>query len=235
MEYYDSTDRMPRRIAAGVTLVVMVLWFSLMGLLSFDVVPKPAPLPPIEIVIEEESAAEEPKRPLSQSAPTDVRRDRAPAHEEVARQESSVETSGEAERTQTVNPNALFKPTVGNSEAVAAGNRLAPDGEEEANRGDGAGYNLQGTDQLDAGLQGRGLREGLPKPSSSFQSSGQVVVYVTIDSNGNVTSAEVRQQGTTTQDATLRRLALEAARKAKFKPSSRTAQGGTITYKFNLK
>lgn len=235
MEYYDSTDRMPRRIAAGVTLVVMALWFSLMGLLSFEVVSKPAPLPPIEIVIEEEVAEEEPKRPLSQSAPTDVRRDKAPAHETTARQESSVVTSGEAERTQTVNPNALFKPTVGNSEAVAAGNRLAPDGEEETNRGEGAGYNLQGTDQLDAGLQGRGLREGLPKPSSSFQSSGQVVVYVTIDSNGNVTSAEIRQQGTTTQDATLRRLALEAARKAKFKPSTRTLQGGTITYKFNLK
>lgn len=235
MEYYDSTDRMPRRIAAGVTVAVMALWFSLMGLLSFEVVPKPAPLPPIEIVIEEEVVEEEPKRPLSQSAPTDVRRDKAPAHENTARQESSVETSGEAERTQTVNPNALFKPTVGNSEPVAAGNRLAPDGDEEAHRGEGAGYNLQGTDQLDAGLQGRGLREGLPKPSSSFQSSGQVVVYVTIDSNGNVTSAEIRQQGTTTQDATLRRLALEAARKAKFKPSSRTAQGGTITYKFNLK
>lgn len=234
MEYYDSTDRMPRRIAAGVTLVVMALWFSLMGLLSFEVVPRPQPLPPIEIVVEDE-VVEEPKRPLSQSAPTDVRRDRTPAHEIAARQESSVETSGAAERTQTVNPNALFRPTVGNAEPVAAGNRLAPDGDEEAHRGDGVGYNLQGTDQLDAGLQGRGLREGLPKPSSSFQSSGQVVVYVTIDSNGNVTSAEIRQQGTTTQDATLRRLALEAARKAKFKPSTRTAQGGTITYKFNLK
>lgn len=234
MEYYDSTDRMPRRIAAGVTLAVMALWFSLMGLLSFDVISEPQPLPPVEIVFEEE-AVEEPKRPLVQSAPTDVRRDKAPAHEERAHQESSVQTSGEAERTETVNPNALFKPTVGNAEAVAAGNRLAPDGEEEKNRGDGAGYNLQGTDQLDAGLQGRGLREGLPKPSSSFQSSGQVVVYVTIDSNGNVTSAEIRQQGTTTQDATLRSLALEAARKAKFKPSTRTLQGGTITYKFNLK
>lgn len=235
MEYYDSTDRMPRRIAAITTFVVMALWFSLMGLISFDVVPKPAPLPPVEIVFEEPAVEEEPKRPLSQSAPTDVRRDRAPAHETTAKKESSVQTSGEAERTQTVNPNALFKPTVGNADPVAAGNRLAPDGDEEMNRGEGVGYNLQGTDQLDAGLQGRGLREGLPKPSGSFQSSGQVVVYVTIDNNGNVTSAEIRQQGTTTQDATLRCMALEAARKAKFKPSTRMSQGGTITYKFNLK
>ena len=55
MEYYDSTDRMPRRIAAGVTLAVMALWFSLMGLLSFDVISEPQPLPPVEIVLEEEA------------------------------------------------------------------------------------------------------------------------------------------------------------------------------------
>lgn len=234
MEYYDSTDRMPRRIAAITTFVVMALWFSLVGLIRFDVEPKAEPEPPLEILFEEE-LAEEPLERLTQSAPTDVRRDRAPAHEEVAAQESSVETSGEAERTETLNPNALFKPTVGNAEEVAAGNRLAPDGDSEANRGEGAGYNLQGSDQLDRGLQGRGLREGLPKPTGSFQSSGTVVVYVTIDSNGNVTTAEIRQQGTTTQDAELRRMAVEAARKAKFKPSTRMSQGGTITYKFNLR
>jgi TonB family protein len=60
------------------------------------------------------------------------------------------------------------------------------------------------------------------------------VVYVTVNDDGNVTSAEVRQQGSTTQDATLRRLAVEAALKAKFKPSSRLSQGGTITYVFKL-
>ena len=62
-----------------------------------------------------------------------------------------------------------------------------------------------------------------------------MVVYVTVDSNGNVTTAEIRQQGTTTQNSTLRRLAVEAARKAKFKPSSRISQGGTITYVFKIK
>jgi TonB family protein len=117
---------------------------------------------------------------------------------------------------------------------VPEGNRLAPDGEREQNRGEGSGYNLQGTDQLDAGLQGRGLREGLPKPTTNYKTSGTVVVRVEIDAAGNVTSAKVILDGTTTTDAQLHRLAEEAARKAKFRPSERTLQGGTITYVFKL-
>ena len=57
---------------------------------------------------------------------------------------------------------------------------------------------------------------------------------MTIDSEGNVLTATVDLDGTTTSDATLRRLAVEAALKAKFKPSSRTEQGGKIRYDFKL-
>jgi TonB family protein len=201
---------------------------------SYDVPIKEHSEPPFEIEFIEESVPEPPKPVRQQSAPTDVRRDRAPAHVEKAKREQSVQTEGEAEKTQTVNPNALFKPVTGNSEEVATGNRLAPDGERESHKGEGSGYNLQGTDQLDAGLQGRGLREGLPKPSTHYNTAGRVVVYVTIDSNGNVLTAKVDLDGTTTSDETLRRLAVEAARKAKFKPSQRTEQGGRITYDFKL-
>lgn len=206
----------------------------MLRLVSYDVPIKEYSEPPLEIEFIEESVPEPPKPVRQQSAPTDVRRDRAPAHVEKAKREQSVQTEGEAEKTQTVNPNALFKPVTGNSEEVATGNRLAPDGERESHKGEGSGYNLQGTDQLDAGLQGRGLREGLPKPSTHYNTAGRVVVYVTIDSNGNVLTAKVDLDGTTTSDETLRRLAVEAARKAKFKPSQRTEQGGRITYDFKL-
>lgn len=206
----------------------------MLRLVSYDVPIKEYSEPPFEIEFIEESVPEPPKPVRQQSAPTDVRRDRAPAHVEKAKREQSVQTEGEAEKTQTVNPNALFKPVMGNSEEVATGNRLAPDGERESHKGEGSGYNLQGTDQLDAGLQGRGLREGLPKPSTHYNTAGRVVVYVTIDSNGNVLTAKVDLDGTTTSDETLRRLAVEAARKAKFKPSQRTEQGGRITYDFKL-
>lgn len=234
MEYYNPIDSTSRRLAAIITIVVMVVGGLLLRLVSYDVPIKEYSEPPLEIEFIEESVPEPPKPVRQQSAPTDVRRDRAPAHVEKAKREQSVQTEGEAEKTQTVNPNALFKPVTGNSEEVATGNRLAPDGERESHKGEGSGYNLQGTDQLDAGLQGRGLREGLPKPSTHYNTAGRVVVYVTIDSNGNVLTAKVDLDGTTTSDETLRRLAVEAARKAKFKPSQRTEQGGRITYDFKL-
>lgn len=235
MEYYDPIDRSLKRYAAVVTLVVMLCGALLLSLIDIEVGATSKAEAPLEILIEEEAESETPKRVPQQSAPADQRRDLRPAHVEEAKTESSNQTSGEAERTETVNPNALFKPTVGNStETVPTGNRLAPDGEKEQNRGEGTGYNLQGTDQLDAGLQGRGLREGLPKPATRYNTAGRVVVFVTIDSDGNVLTANVDLDGTTTSDATLRRLAVEAALKAKFKPSTRTEQGGKITYDFKL-
>lgn len=235
MEYYNPIDHTSRYVALGVTVVVVGIIAVMLSFIRIEVVPVVHDEPPLEIILEEELDGETPRRPRQQSAPTDQRRDLAPAHVDEARTETSNQTEGTAEVTQTVNPNALFRPVVGNSsEQVAVGNRLAPDGPEESHRGEGSGYNLQGTDQLDAGLQGRGLREGLPRPSTNYNTAGTVVVYVTIDSEGNVTNAEVDLAGTTTSDATLRRLAVEAARRAKFRPSSRTEQGGRITYNFRL-
>ena len=234
MEYYDPIDHTSKRYAAVITLVVMTACALLLSLVNIEVLVRDAIVPPLEIEFIEEPAVEEPKPEVQQSAPTDVRRDRAPAHVEKAQREQSAQTEGKAEKTETINPNALFKPVAGNSDPVATGNRLAPDGEQERHKGEGVGYNLQGSDQLDAGLQGRGLREGLPKPSTRYNTAGRVVVYVTIDSKGDVLTAKVDLDGTTTSDETLRRLAVEAALKAKFKPSERTAQGGRITYDFKL-
>lgn len=235
MEYYDPIDRISRYIAAIATFVVVAIVAGVLSFVRFDISLGEKPAPPVEILFEELLEEPEPKPIRQQSAPTDQRRDKAPAHVEKAKTESSNQTTGEAEKTQTVNPNALFKPVTGNSaEEVPQGNRLAPDGDKELNKGEGTGYNLQGTDQLDAGLQGRGLREGLPKPSTNYKTSGTVVVRVEVNADGNVTSAKVILEGTTTTDAQLHKLAEEAARKAKFRPSERTLQGGTITYVFKL-
>lgn len=236
MEYYNPIDRTSQRVAAITTAVVFAVAAVVCSYLRFDITLKPKAEPPLEIIFEQLIQPEPEKVVEKDRSPRDVRRDKAPAHVEKAPKQQSAQSSGEAEKVQTINPNALFKPVAGNSpETVATGNRLAPDGEKESHSGDGAGYNLQGSDQLDAGLQGRGLREGLPRPSAAYNEEGTVVVYVTVDSDGNVATAEIRQQGTTTQNSTLRRLAIEAARKAKFKPSSRVAQGGTITYVFKLR
>ena len=234
MNYYDPIDHTSRLYAAIATVVIMAAGALLLGLVTIDVRVLELQEPPLEIQFIEEEPLEPPKQVVQETKPQTVRADYAPAHTRESVKEQSVETQGKQEATQTINPNALFKPVAGNAEETPAGNRLAPEGEKETSKGDGEGYNLQGSDQLDAGLQGRGLREGLPKPNKSFNTAGRVVVYVTIDSAGNVVSAKVDLVGTTTSDETLRRLAVEAALKAKFKPSQRTAQGGRITYDFKL-
>lgn len=236
MEYYDPIDHTSRRYAGAVTAVLLALCAFVLWLGEVVVHPSASVEPPLEILFEELQEVEEPDLPQGPKPSEDVRNDLRPAHVEAAATESSSQTSGEAERTETINPNALFKPTAGNSsESVPEGNRLAPDGAAESDKGTGTGYNLQGSDQLDAGLRGRGLREALPRPTANFKSEGTVVVAVVIDGEGNVTSAEVRQQGTTTNDPDLRSRAVAAAKRAKFRPSTRLADGGTITYVFKLK
>ena len=159
------------------------------------------------------------------------------AHVEEASVEQHEQTEGAKPETQTLNNKAMFKPVVGNVEELQPeGNRLASNGDQESNRGEGGGYNLIDSSSLDEGLSGRGLREQLPKPSvGKFNWNATVVVYVQIDGEGNVVAASIEQRGTTTSDATLHDLAIEAALKAKFKSSDRMIQSGSITYDFKIK
>lgn len=239
MEYYDPTDRSSKRIAAAALVAAIAAWVAVMYLSSVTVPPRKEepPLVLVEIVElpEQEPAEKKPRSAVHNSVEPDTRTSRNRAHETPARQESSAQTEGEAEKTQTINQQALFRPVTGTpEESVPTGNRLAPEGDEESHSGEERGYNLSGSDQLDAGLQGRGLRENLPEPVKAYNIEGKIVIYVTVDAAGNVTSAEYRQKGSTINNTTLINLALEAARKAKFNRSSRFTEGGTITYKFNL-
>lgn len=234
MEYYNRTDRVARRYAVVITLLLLLLLAYMLSSVVFEVDLIKRESQPIEIILEE--LVEEPEEPVEeQEAPTDVRYEREAAHVDEASFEQHHQTEGAAPETQTVNTNALFKPVVGNVEELREeGNRLASNGQVETNRGEMGGYNLRGSDQLDEGLQGRGLREGLPKPRTSFNMAGRVVVYVNVDSEGNVVSAMVEQRGTTTSDGLLHDLAIEAAMKAKFKSSDKPMQSGRITYDFKV-
>ena len=237
MENYNQNDRKARRYALVITLLLLLLFGYLLSSVVFEVYLTKRELPPVEIVIEEfEEFEEEPEPPAKeQESPTDVRYERSVAHVEEASIEQNEQTEGAEPETQTINTNALFKPVVGNVEELQAeGNRLASNGEQESHHGEMGGYNLLDTDQLDEGLHGRGLREGLPKPRTSFNMSGRVVVYVHINSDGDVISAVVEQRGTTTSDDTLHDLAVEAAMKAKFKSSDLAVQSGRITYDFKV-
>ena len=71
----------------------------------------------------------------------------------------------------------------------------------------------------------------LPKPSSDFKQDGDVVVRIWVDQGGNVTNAQAIDGSIS--DLATKRLAVQAALKAKFTPGD-TPQIGTITYIFNL-
>ena len=215
MYYYDPNNRNPRRWATVATAVYALLLIGSFALVSFDfrqIHDKPGDT--ITIDFTEPPALEPPKR----TAPV----------------EQTAQVSGKDETTQTPNPRALFNMNKGGAdEPDNAGNPRAPEGEDRAS-GTGPGLNPDGLDQLDQGLQGRGLVGDLPKPSYPGSKSGKVIVRVTVDASGRVTSAAYEPKGSTTDAAELVEAAKAAARKARFTESRAAVQGGTITYVFRM-
>lgn len=240
MEYYNPIDNSSKRYATAVTLVVMVLVGVLISQLSIIVELRNAEDYAIEIEYVEPEEASQPDRQevakVEQPKTTTTRTDSKQAYEQESKDNTRNQTSGQEEQTQTLNPNALFKPTAGTTadQEVVHGNRLAPEGESESHKGEGTGLNVIGDIELDGGLQSRGVVAGYPRPKGN-NAVGRVVVEIVVDSDGKVISANIRQQGTTTSDQTLRNNALKAARNTKFKPDpTRMTQSGTISYKYNV-
>jgi TonB family protein len=90
-------------------------------------------------------------------------------------------------------------------------------------KGGGVSYSLSGRRMVQT-----------PKINDKSQETGKVVVDITVDKNGNVTSATPGGRGSTTTSSLLFRLAKEAAMRAKFNESQEDAdiQKGTITFVF---
>jgi TonB family protein len=86
-------------------------------------------------------------------------------------------------------------------------------------------------------LSGRSVSGGFPLPVYGSQNQGNVVVEVTVNQDGKVTTASTIGKGSTTQDAILWKAAEEAAKKARFnvKKDAPISQRGTIIYIFSLK
>ena len=85
-------------------------------------------------------------------------------------------------------------------------------------------------------LNGRSIGAGgLPRPAYTIQEEGRIVINITVDPKGNVIFAEVGR-GTNIDNASMRKSALDAARKAKFNSiSGANNQSGTITYVYKFK
>lgn len=113
--------------------------------------------------------------------------------------------------------------------AEGAGNQGSPQGNAQTGVVTGTG----GYGTFD--LAGRSLSGALPRPSYNVQDEGRVVVNITVNPEGKVIQTTINSR-TNTANASLRRAALDAARKAVFNGvSAVNNQTGTITYYFKLR
>jgi TonB family protein len=116
------------------------------------------------------------------------------------------------------------------------GNQGVPTGDPNSNNyGDGGSGNGSKGSGVSFSLSGR-TASTLPKPKYPGDDEGVVVVKITVDKFGSVTSAEPGTRGTTIMNKKFWEEAKQAALKAKFNSDNNAAayQQGTITYRFVL-
>lgn len=111
-----------------------------------------------------------------------------------------------------------------------SGNQGSPFGNSDHGANEGVGgygsFNLNGR-SIGAG--------GLPRPAYTIQEEGRIVINITVDPKGNVIFVDIGK-GTNIDNSSMRKSALEAAKKAKFNSiNSANNQSGTITYVYKLK
>lgn len=226
MQYYNPDNNTSRRwawLAAG------LYGASLVAAFLFVSVDASLPVRSGDTIFVE---FEEPKAPDPPVPPRTAVVE--PEHTQIDDEESFDQAKGADEATRTVNPKALFQMAKnGPDEPEDTGNRKAPEGEANTASGTGLGLDLV-SGNLDKGLEGRGLVGALPKPDYKVNVTGKVIIDVTVDAAGRVTSAEFHAQGSTTSNAVLVEAARRAAMKARFTESESFVQGGMITYVFKM-
>jgi colicin import membrane protein len=160
--------------------------------------------------------------------------------EQETQNETVEEETQEEKEERTVNENALFPGRNRNSDDNSSEGETEGQGNQGSTTGsvdsqNHTGGESMGTSGTSFSLAGRNP-ESLPKPEYKYQIEGKVVVEITVDKYGNVTSAVPGVKGSTTLDANLLTAAKKAALKAKFdkKPDAPAYQKGTITYFFRL-
>ncbi len=128
-------------------------------------------------------------------------------------------------------PKSDGKATGGQGDDNQAGDKGKVDGTMNGSYGNGGGgvgtgngkYNLAGRKAL-----------ALPNPKYTCNEQGTVVVQITVDKSGKVTSATPGARGTTNTAKCLQDQARAAAMSAKFDEGDVEKQVGTIVYNFKL-
>lgn len=165
--------------------------------------------------------------------------------EEVERQKAEEERKRREQQEAQMN---AIKGRMGKSFGGTTGQtgEGAGEGQKSGNLGDpagtvNAGKNAAGGGQgagISFSLEGRNVIGSLAKPEYNINDYGTVVVQITVNKEGLVTSAVPGAKGSTTMDSRLLEAAKKAALQARFNkitsPEAPTYQRGTITYHFKL-
>lgn len=207
---------------------------------------KPKPTKPVEepkkdVVKTEDPEAialkkkkEEEKRKADEQAKADAKaRAEAKARADAAAKAEAERKAEEARKRDALKD--LGKPSKGGGNGPGKGNTGTPGNQGDPNGGD--------SDILSGKTTGSGVVEGFggrgftpaPKPQDNSQETGTVAVYVCVDKNGRVTSADYTQKGSSTASSKLKAIAIDNAKKYKFAAGGPDKQCGTITYTFKVK
>ena len=229
-------------------------------------VSEPETVPPVEAKeeiitqTEEETVAvpkKEPKKetPKKEKPKKETPKKDVPKKEAVKpKEKTEAEKRAEAEKAEAEKKAAAERAAAERAAAEAAAKKIAGafgKGTQMGNKGTGTtGFGLEGSPTGNSSegkssgvggygtfdLNGRSLGSGgLPMPVYNVQDEGRVVVTITVNPAGQVISTSINKR-TNTVNASLRKAAEEAARKARFNQvDGVNNQTGTITYYFKLK
>ena len=153
--------------------------------------------------------------------------------ERLAAEKKAAEERAAAEAAAKRIAGAFGKGTQMGSKGTASSGQ-GIQGSPTGNSADGKTSGVGGYGTFD--LNGRSLGPGgLPMPVYNVQEEGRVVVTITVNPAGQVIQTSINKR-TNTANASLRKAAEDAARKARFNAvDGVNNQTGTITYYFKLK
>ena len=209
-------------------------------------VSEPETVPPVEAKeeiitqTEEETVAVPKKEPKKETPKKEKPKKETPKKDVPKKEAVKPKEKTEAEKRAAAAEAAAKKiagafgkgTQMGNKGTGTTGSGL--EGSPTGNSSEGKSGGVGGYGTFD--LNGRSLGSGgLPMPVYNVQDEGRVVVTITVNPAGQVISTSINKR-TNTVNASLRKAAEEAARKARFNQvDGVNNQTGTITYYFKLK
>ncbi len=147
-----------------------------------------------------------------------------------AQRQAEAEAKKQAEYDESKKQFGQLLAGSGKGNTSTPGNQGDPNGDPDASVLEGIST---GSGMIGGGLSNRGVLYE-PDVQDNSQKTGVVVVNVCVDANGNVTSANYTQRGSSTTDSDLKALAIKNARKFRFSPGEIEKQCGTITFDFKV-